>query len=177
MNTRLQVEHPVTEMISGDGYASGRYIDIVDGMLEVAAGRGIPQKYLDMVDHSKDHEYRDGGEGANVRFTGHAIEARVYAEDPLRGFLPSTGPLVKYSEPPGLLHLGDTKEPCNIRIDTGVVPGTIISPFYDPIISKIISYSPDGRTNSIHGKDCCVYFSTEFTLFLTLFYPQDLGLR
>eukprot|EP00956_Cyclotella_meneghiniana_P035102 scaffold111374_cov76-Cyclotella_meneghiniana.AAC.2 len=146
-----EVEHPVTEMTSGDGYASGCYVDLVHGMLEVAAGRGIPQKYLDMVDHSKDDEYGDGGEGANVRFTGHAIEARVYAEDPLRGFLPSTGPLIKYSEPPGLLHIGDTDEPCNIRIDTGVVPGTIISPFYDPIISKIISYSPAGRTNSIQG--------------------------
>lgn len=84
MNTRLQVEHPVTEMISGDGYSSGNYVDLVHGMLEVASGRGIPQKYLDMVDCNE----RGGGEeeGANVRYTGHAIEARVYAEDPLRGF-------------------------------------------------------------------------------------------
>lgn len=151
MNTRLQVEHPVTEMISGDGWASGNYVDLVHGMLEVAAGRGIPQKYLDLVDHSMDDEYGDGGEGANVKYTGHAIEARVYAEDPLRGFLPSTGPLVKYSEPPELLHVGSNEKPCNIRIDTGVVPGTIISPFYDPIISKIISYSPVDRIHSIQG--------------------------
>eukprot|EP00804_Cyclotella_cryptica_P023042 CCRYP_000298-RD/>CCRYP_000298-RD protein AED:0.06 eAED:0.06 QI:5/1/1/1/0.75/0.6/5/498/883 len=151
MNTRLQVEHPVTEMISGDGYASGNYVDLVHGMLEVAAGRGIPQKYLDMVDHSEDERYGDGGEGANVRYTGHAIEARVYAEDPLRGFLPSTGPLVKYVEPPALLNVGSNLEPCHIRIDTGVVPGTIVSPYYDPILSKIIAYSPVNRTHSILG--------------------------
>jgi propionyl-CoA carboxylase alpha chain len=104
-----------------------------------------------MVDHSMDDKYGDDGEGANVRYTGHAIEARVYAEDPLRGFLPSTGPLVKYSEPPELLQAGSNDQPCNIRIDTGVVPGTIISPFYDPIISKIISYSPVDRVHSIQG--------------------------
>ena len=71
-------------MISGDGYSSGNYVDLVHCMLEVASGRGIPQKYLDMVDCNE----RGGGEeeGANVRYTGHAIEARVYAEDPLRGF-------------------------------------------------------------------------------------------
>ncbi|KAL7516922.1 hypothetical protein ACHAWX_001893 [Stephanocyclus meneghinianus] len=151
MNTRLQVEHPVTEMISGDGYASGNYVDLVHGMLEVAAGRGIPQKYLDMVDHSEDERYGDGGEGANVRYTGHAIEARVYAEDPLRGFLPSTGPLVKYAEPPALLNVGSNLEPCHIRIDSGVVPGTIVSPYYDPILSKIIAYSPVNRGHSILG--------------------------
>ncbi|EED90363.1 hypothetical protein THAPSDRAFT_263480, partial [Thalassiosira pseudonana CCMP1335] len=133
MNTRLQVEHPVTEMISGDGYHSGNYVDLVHGMLEVAAGRVL------------------GYEGANVRYTGHAIEARVYAEDPLRGFLPSTGPLVKYAEPPALLNVGDNGETCNIRVDTGAVPGTIISPHYDPIISKIIGYSPLDRGHAIKG--------------------------
>mmetsp|Transcript_14985 Transcript_14985/g.21286 ORF Transcript_14985/g.21286 Transcript_14985/m.21286 type:complete len:829 (-) Transcript_14985:54-2540(-) len=158
MNTRLQVEHPVTEMISGDGYASGNYVDLVRGMLEVAAGRGIPQEYLDMVDHSNaEVEAKDGGEGANVRYTGHAIEARVYAEDPLRGFLPSTGPLVKYVEPPSVLSVesSDDKEvednSCYIRVDTGVLPGSIISPHYDPILSKIISYSPTSRNNAIES--------------------------
>ena len=158
MNTRLQVEHPVTEMISGDGYASGNYVDLVRGMLEVAAGRGIPQEYLDMVDHSNaEEEAKDGGEGANVRYTGHAIEARVYAEDPFRGFLPSTGRLVKYVEPPSLLSVksssDDKKEDnsCHIRIDTGVVPGSIISPHYDPILSKIISYNPTSRNHAIEG--------------------------
>ena len=110
MNTRLQVEHLVTKMVSGDRYALGNYVDLVHGMLEVAAGRGIPQKYLDMVDRS-DKEEKDGGEGANVRYTGHAIESCMYAEDPLRGFLPSTGPLVKYVKPPPTLNvdLNDTK--------------------------------------------------------------------
>ena len=90
-------------MISGDGYASGNYVDLVHGMLEVAAGRGVPREYLDMVESDPALDAEDGGEGANVRYTGHAVEARVYAEDPFRGFLPSTGPLVKYVEPPGLL--------------------------------------------------------------------------
>jgi propionyl-CoA carboxylase alpha chain len=156
MNTRLQVEHPVTEMISGDGYASGNYVDLVRGMLEVAAGRGIPKEYLDMVDHSNvEEEAKDGGEGANVRYTGHAIEARVYAEDPVRGFLPSTGPLVKYIEPPSILTVesgnNDEDNSCHIRVDTGVVPGSIISPHYDPILSKIIAYSPTSRSNAIEG--------------------------
>lgn len=157
MNTRLQVEHPVTEMISGDGYASNNYVDLVHGMLEVAAGRGIPQKYLDMIDttsHVDEDSMDDGGEGANVRYTGHAVEARVYAEDPLRGFLPSTGPLVKYVEPPSLLNVdefGADNGPCHIRIDTGVVPGAIVTPHYDPILSKIISYSPVSREHAILG--------------------------
>lgn len=96
----------VTEMISGDGYASGNYVDLVHGMLEVASGRGVPREYLDMVESDPALDARDGGEGANVRYTGHAVEARVYAEDPFRGFLPSTGPLVKYVEPPDVLEIG-----------------------------------------------------------------------
>jgi len=156
MNTRLQVEHPVTEMISGDGYHSGNYVDLVHGMLEVASGRGIPQKYLDLLDNSESEEnIKDGGEGANVRYTGHAIEARIYAEDPFRGFLPSTGPLVKYVEPPSLLDVksdsSTDEDTCHIRIDTGVVPGMVITPHYDPILSKIISYSPISRTTAISG--------------------------
>jgi len=150
MNTRLQVEHPVTEMISGDGYASGNYVDLVRGMLEVAAGRGIPREYLDLVDRSNaEEDGKDGGEGANVRYTGHAVEARIYAEDPLRGFLPSTGPLTKYVEPPKLLNFKDGL--CSVRVDAGVVPGTIVSPHYDPILSKIISYSPTSRKHAISG--------------------------
>jgi len=150
MNTRLQVEHPVTELISGDGYDSGNYVDLVHGMLEVAAGRGIPQKYLDLVDRSNaEGEAEDGGEGANVRYTGHAIEARIYAEDPFRGFLPSTGPLVKYVEPPPVV--GEGEDSCHIRIDAGVVPGYNVSPFYDPILSKVISYSARSRGHAIRG--------------------------
>lgn len=152
MNTRLQVEHPVTELISGDGYDSGNYVDLVHGMLEVAAGRGIPQKYLDLVDRSNDEEEaKDGGEGANVRYTGHAIEARIYAEDPFRGFLPSTGPLVKYVEPPPVVGDEEEEGSCRIRIDAGVVPGSNVSPFYDPILSKVISYSARSRSHAIRG--------------------------
>jgi propionyl-CoA carboxylase alpha chain len=156
MNTRLQVEHPVTEMISGSGYPTGKYVDLVYGMFEVAAGRGIPREYLDMVEDNGEND-----EGANVRYTGHAIEARVYAEDPYRGFLPSTGPLVKYVEPPSLIHVendasisdgsSSASSLCNIRIDSGAIPGAIITTHYDPIISKIISYSPISRQHAIHG--------------------------
>ena len=81
--------------------------------------------------------------------TGHAVKARIYAEDPLRGFLPSTGQLTKYVEPPKLLNFKDG--PCSVRVDTGVVPGTIVSPHYDPILSKIISYSPTSRKHAISG--------------------------
>ncbi|KAL7548441.1 hypothetical protein ACHAWF_011724 [Thalassiosira exigua] len=154
MNTRLQVEHPVTEMISGDGHHTGNCVDLVRGMLEVAAGRGIPKEYLAMVDRSDGgEEAKDGGEGANVRYRGHAIEARIYAEDPLRGFLPSTGPLVKYVEPPSLLRAGGDEggEPCHVRVDAGVVPGWNVAPHYDPILSKVVCYSPTSRGHAIEG--------------------------
>ena len=222
MNTRLQVEHPVTEMISGDGHHTGRTVDFVYGMLKVAAGRGIPKEYLDMIDKSSssgdngrsdndDEDVGAGEDGANIRFVGHAIEARIYAEDPYRGFLPSTGPLVKYVEPPSLIcvkedssisFLGHNEyesvgagvgeavgaavgavaalggpifgivgkgvgesigravdnvrevamtEYCHIRLDSGVVPGSIVTPHYDPILSKIISYSPTSREAAIRG--------------------------
>ncbi|KAL9180548.1 hypothetical protein ACHAXT_011001 [Thalassiosira profunda] len=154
MNTRLQVEHPVTEMISGDGFAYGNYVDLVHGMMEVAAGRGIPQKYVDLVERNEMEDAKDGGEGANVRYTGHAIEGRIYAEDPMRHFLPSTGPLAQYSEPPTLLNVdngGGKGNECHIRVDAGVVPGWNVTPYYDPILSKIISYSETSRDNAIKG--------------------------
>jgi propionyl-CoA carboxylase alpha chain len=114
MNTRLQVEHPITEAISG--------IDLVKGMLWVGAGWGLPPE-LQI-------------EGTLFPAKGHAIEARIYAEDPLRGYLPSTGPLVKYKEP------AYATEDSYIRMDSGVVEGHVVSPFYDPMLSKIISYAP-----------------------------------
>ncbi|HEX6959672.1 MAG TPA: acetyl/propionyl/methylcrotonyl-CoA carboxylase subunit alpha [Ferrovibrio sp.] len=105
MNTRLQVEHPVTELITG--------IDLVEQMIRVAAGEtlGIGQE--------------------DVKLNGWALEARIYAEDPLRGFLPSTGRLVRWRTAP---------ESDTIRNDTGVVEGSEISMFYDPMISKLCSY-------------------------------------
>jgi 3-methylcrotonyl-CoA carboxylase alpha subunit len=103
MNTRLQVEHPVTEMITG--------LDLVEWQLRVAAGEPLPLRQPDL------------------RLDGHAIEARIYAEDPSRGFLPSTGKLI---------HLVTPAESHQVRIDTGVRQGDEISPHYDPMIAKLI---------------------------------------
>lgn len=107
MNTRLQVEHPITEEITG--------LDIVEEMINVA--NGLP------LSKTQDQ----------VKINGHAIESRVYAEDPYRGFLPSIGHLLTYQEP---------KMP-NIRIDTGVREGDEISMYYDPMISKTVSWGKD----------------------------------
>ena len=112
MNTRLQVEHPVTELVTGQ--------DLVELMIRVAAGERLMLTQTD------------------VTMSGWAIEARVYAEDPLRNFLPSTGRLVKYSEPKGN----------GIRVDSGVYEGGEISIFYDPMIAKLITYGDD-RSQSI----------------------------
>jgi len=103
MNTRLQVEHPVTEMITG--------LDLVEWQLRVAAGERLPLQQ------------------SQLAINGHAIEARVYAEDPDKGFLPSTGRLV---------HLAPPATSLNVRIDTGVEEGDEITPFYDPMIAKLI---------------------------------------
>ena len=108
MNTRLQVEHPVTELVTG--------LDLVELMIRVAAGQPLP--------FTQDQ----------VRLHGSAIEARVYAEDPARGFLPSTGRLTRYRPP---------EESEHVRIDTGVFEGGEISMFYDPMIAKLIGYGPD----------------------------------
>jgi propionyl-CoA carboxylase alpha chain len=105
MNTRLQVEHPVTELITG--------LDLVELMIRVAAGEKLPLEQKD------------------VKLNGWAVEARLYAEDPFRNFLPSTGRLVKYREP--------TPGP-DVRVDTGVYEGGEISMFYDPMIAKLCSY-------------------------------------
>ncbi|GAA0288785.1 ATP-binding protein [Rhodovulum strictum] len=104
MNTRLQVEHPVTEAITG--------LDLVEWQLRVAAGEGLPLAQDD------------------IPLTGHAFEARLYAEDVPAGFLPATGTLAHLAFPPGL------------RADTGVRTGDRISPFYDPMIAKIIVHGP-----------------------------------
>jgi 3-methylcrotonyl-CoA carboxylase alpha subunit len=108
MNTRLQVEHPVTEMITG--------IDLVEWQLRVAAGEGLPLEQ---------HE---------LKFSGHSIEARIYAEDPERDFLPAAGKLV---------HLAFPAEGESVRIDTGVESGGAITPWYDPLIAKLIVRGPD----------------------------------
>jgi propionyl-CoA carboxylase alpha chain len=110
MNTRLQVEHPVTELVTG--------IDLVEQMIRVAAGEKLAIKQ------------------ANVKLTGWAVESRVYAEDPYRGFLPSTGRLVKY-RPPAERH----ENGVTVRNDTGVYEGGEISLFYDPMIAKLVTHA------------------------------------
>jgi propionyl-CoA carboxylase alpha chain len=111
MNTRLQVEHPVTEMVTG--------LDLVELMIRIAAGEALPF-----------------GQG-EVALTGWAVESRVYAEDPYRGFLPSTGRLVRY-RPPAELH----EEKGCTRVDDGVAEGGEVSRFYDPMIAKLITWAP-----------------------------------
>ena len=104
MNTRLQVEHPVTEAITG--------VDLVEWQLRVAMGEGLPARQEDLS------------------ITGHAIEARLYAEDPSNGFLPVTGTLERLRWPEG------------VRVDAGVREGDRITPHYDPMVAKMIAHAP-----------------------------------
>ncbi len=112
VNARLQVEHPVTEMVTGE--------DLVAWQLAVASGAKLPKTQ------------------AEIQFRGHAIECRVYAEDPASGFLPSTGTILKLDEPhaPG------------VRIDSGIREGFEVPIFYDPILSKVICWA-DNREHAI----------------------------
>ncbi|MBC3885874.1 acetyl/propionyl/methylcrotonyl-CoA carboxylase subunit alpha [Undibacterium griseum] len=123
MNTRLQVEHPVTEMITGT--------DLVEWQLRVAAGEALPLQQEQLQIH------------------GHAIEARVYAENPEKGFLPSIGTL-RHARTPAAVNfeLGGSAEPAGFRIDSGVREGDTISPFYDPMIAKMIVWGKD-RTEAL----------------------------
>ena len=107
MNTRLQVEHPVTELVTG--------LDLVEWQLRVAAGEPLPFGQED------------------VRLTGHAVEARVCAEDPARGFLPSGGTVLRLHEPQG----------DGVRTDSGLSEGAEVGSLYDPMLSKVIAYGPD----------------------------------
>ena len=111
MNTRLQVEHPVTEMITG--------IDLVEQMIRVAYGEKLTIKQKD------------------VKLNGWAVESRIYAEDPFRGFLPSIGRLVRYRPPSEWSSNGRS-----VRNDTGVYEGGEISMFYDPMIAKLVTHAP-----------------------------------
>ncbi|GLW45441.1 acetyl/propionyl-CoA carboxylase subuit alpha [Streptomyces sp. NBRC 14336] len=110
MNTRLQVEHPVTELITG--------IDLVEWQLRVAAGEKLAFAQDD------------------IRLTGHAVEARVCAEDPARGFLPSGGTVLRLREPSG----------DGVRTDSGLTEGTEVGSLYDPMLSKVIVHAPDRPT-------------------------------
>ncbi len=107
MNTRLQVEHPVTEMVTG--------VDLVELQVRIAAGEKLPVAQDD------------------ITMTGHAIEARVYAEDPARGFLPTGGAVLDVAEPEGP----------GVRVDSGIAGGTVIGSDYDPMLAKIIAHAGD----------------------------------
>ena len=117
MNTRLQVEHPITEMITG--------VDLVEWQLRVAAGQELPLAQDEITCH------------------GHAFEARVYAENPDRNFMPATGTVWHHSTPAPVNSVASTTGSTDIRVDSGVQPGQEISVYYDPMISKLI----------VHGKD------------------------
>ncbi|KIF80147.1 acetyl/propionyl/methylcrotonyl-CoA carboxylase subunit alpha [Noviherbaspirillum autotrophicum] len=119
MNTRLQVEHPVTEMITG--------LDLVEWQLRVAAGEALPKQQ---------HE---------LTIRGHALEARIYAENPEKGFLPSIGTLRHMQSPQAVtFDVGAAAgTPAAVRIDSGVREGDAISPFYDPMIAKLIVWGND----------------------------------
>ena len=112
MNTRLQVEHPVSEEVTG--------LDLVEQMIRVAAGEKLSFGQDD------------------VELNGWSVETRVYAEDPYRGFLPSTGRLTRYTRPPQV-----RDEQVRVRVDDGVVEGSEISMFYDPMVAKLITWAPD----------------------------------
>ena len=121
MNTRLQVEHPVTEMITRQ--------DLVEWQLRVAAGHPMPLAQ------------------SELSIGGHAIEARVYAENPSKGFLPSTG-VLRHLRTPSAVHFmlgGSGDEPAAVRIDSGVSEGDAITPFYDPMIAKLIVWGRDRK--------------------------------
>ncbi|MBA3368482.1 MAG: acetyl/propionyl-CoA carboxylase subunit alpha, partial [Geodermatophilaceae bacterium] len=107
MNTRLQVEHPVTELVTG--------IDLVEAQIRVAAGQPL------------------GLAQSDIMMNGHAIEARVYAEDPVRGFLPSAGRVLDLHEPTG----------DHVRVDSSLSVGTVVGTDYDPMLSKVIAWGPD----------------------------------
>jgi propionyl-CoA carboxylase alpha chain len=110
MNTRLQVEHPVTELVTG--------LDLVELMIRIAAGEPLTLEQKD------------------VRLQGWAVEARIYAEDPARNFLPSIGRLVRYLPPAGE----------GLRLDAGVAEGAEINIYYDPMIAKLVASGPDRAT-------------------------------
>jgi acetyl-CoA carboxylase biotin carboxylase subunit len=107
VNTRLQVEHPITELVTG--------LDLVRWQLLVAQGYPLPLKQEE------------------ITFGGHAVEARLYAEDPAHNFLPATGPVALWHAPDGE----------NVRVDAGIQTGDVVSPFYDPLLAKISAWGED----------------------------------
>ncbi|MEV4217655.1 biotin carboxylase N-terminal domain-containing protein [Nonomuraea sp. NPDC049725] len=116
MNTRLQVEHPVTEMVTG--------LDLVELQLRAAAGQPLPLTQDD------------------VRLQGHAVEARLYAEDPARGFLPTGGRILALRTPEGV----------SVRVDSGIAEGGVVGTEFDPMLAKVIAWAPD-REQALRSLD------------------------
>lgn len=145
MNTRLQVEHPVTEAITG--------FDLVEWQIRVAAGQPLPV------------------EQEQIRFNGHAIEARIYAEDPARGFLPGSGRISGLQWP----------EDAAVRIDTGVEAGDQVSIHYDPMIAKLIVHGPDRQValatlRRALGQAHVAGLGTNLDFLLALAHSEELAL-
>src|SRR6202007_3463535 len=118
-NTRVQVEHPVTEMVTG--------WDLVEWQVRIAAGEKLPVTQHD------------------IALGGHAIEARVYAEDPSRGFLPTGGDVLAVVEPDG----------AGVRVDSGLSAGMVVGSDYDPMLAKVIAHGPD-RAPALGTLDCAL---------------------
>jgi acetyl-CoA carboxylase biotin carboxylase subunit len=142
MNTRLQVEHPITEMITG--------VDLVRAQLRIAAGEPL---WFDQAD---------------LKIDGHAIECRIYAEDPSAGFRPSPGPLHGYSEPGGPF----------VRVDSGVSEGDVVQVHYDPMLAKLVVWGKDrdeaiSRTRRALREYRVVGIPTSIPFFLTLLDDPD----
>jgi 3-methylcrotonyl-CoA carboxylase alpha subunit len=132
MNTRLQVEHPVTEKVTG--------LDLVEWQLRIASGERLPLAQQ------------------QVRQQGHAIEARIYSEDPRRGFLPSVGRVRRFAHPPE----GD-----DWRVDAGIADGDVVSVHYDPMIAKVVASGPDRKSALAtlrHGLDRTAVFGVASNL-------------
>src|SRR5579871_1171658 len=145
VNTRLQVEHPITECVTG--------LDLVRWQIEVAEGRPLPLSQEE------------------VRFSGHAIECRVYAEDPTNNFLPATGDILLWREPTG----------DGVRVDAGIASGSAVSIYYDPMLAKIIAYGAD-RAEALRRMDRALSQTTLLGLrnniaFLrrVLFHPEHIA--
>ena len=153
MNTRLQVEHPVTEMITG--------FDLVEWQLRVAAGERLPKQQSEL--------------GIN----GHALEARIYAENPDKNFFPSTGTLKRLAMPAAVEFDRGIIDgtPAAVRIDSGVRPGDSITPFYDPMIAKLIVWGRDrgealARMHAALGQTQIVGLSTNVAFLRRLMEDQ-----
>jgi acetyl/propionyl-CoA carboxylase alpha subunit len=139
MNTRLQVEHPVTEAITG--------VDLIGWQLEIAAGAPLTLEQTDL------------------KIDGAAIECRLYAEDPERRFLPRPGHIERF-EPP----TGD-----GIRVDSGVGPGQEVTPYYDPMLAKLVAHGPDRETATARARRALEAWVVEPLTTNRLFLHQVLG--